>query len=118
MRWPPNKSWTCFSPVKGFRHFVAINYGGKGSSRWIDMVSVLDSKANIRIAWKDLKNPTLWISGWKQLPKEDSHCLQNKSKDLFDNFSKGIQPCLHPSGDSGLQVPLTDVDIRPWQSID
>ncbi|WP_320676784.1 TIGR02450 family Trp-rich protein [Prochlorococcus sp. MIT 1300] len=72
MKWPPNKSWTSTTPRNGFRHFVALNYGGKGRDRWIEMVAVLDAKTTLRVSLKELKLTNKWKSGWLQLPKDES----------------------------------------------
>ena len=113
MRWPPNKAWTSTSLRVGYRHFVAINYGGKGSGRWVNLVSVLDGNSRLKVFWKEMKDPSLWQSGWLQLPKEESF-------QAFDNtFSSDLsntEVCLHPSEDSGLILPSDESIIRPWFS--
>ena len=50
--WPPNKAWTSTKLIVGYRHFVAINYGGKSRNRWVQLVSVLDGRARLKLAWK------------------------------------------------------------------
>ena len=42
MLWPPIKAWTSLSAINGYKYFVAINYGGFGEDRWVNLVSVLD----------------------------------------------------------------------------
>ncbi len=114
MRWPPNKAWTSKLAIKGYRHFVAINYGGKSQERWISLVAVLDGNAKIRVLWEELKDSSIWESGWAQLPKDEAmSCDENyefklKAKDLSESV------CLHPSEDSGLRVPIETSKVRPW----
>lgn len=110
MRWPPNKAWTSTTPRKGFRHFVAINYGGRGKDRWVSMVSVLDSQSCFCIRWDELKDKTKWISGWMQLSRDEA--ISNSSLDLLEETDN--KSCLHPSSDSGLSIPLEEGIVRPW----
>ena len=42
--------------------------GGKGQERWVELEAVLDSNVRRRVAWKELQNNTVWLSGWRQLP--------------------------------------------------
>ncbi len=115
MRWPPNKAWTSSTPQKGYRHYVAINYGGKGKDRWVNLVSVLDGNARLRIFWEDLSNPLFWSSGWQQISNNDPKPLNHDyiEEDYIDNIN---EPCLHPSEDSGLQIPCNQSPLRPWNS--
>ncbi len=104
MNWPPNKAWTSTTSRLGFRHFVAINYGGKGSDRWVNLVSVLDGQARLRVSWQEMKDSSMWNSGWQQLPK-----LETKAPDdqiVNQQIDQNMQEaCLHPS---------EDFDDRPW----
>ena len=52
MNWPPSKSFTSTRNRMGFRHFVAINYGGQGKNRWIQLIAVLDGKAKVKVKAK------------------------------------------------------------------
>ncbi len=102
MNWPPNKAWTSSTERKGFRHFIAINYGGKGGDRWVNLASVLDGNARLRVSWNEMKVSTLWSSGWQQLPKVDS----NQPESALNNLEVEQEgSCLHPS---------EDFDSRPW----
>ena len=106
MLWPPLKAWTSKSQIYGLSHFVAINYGGESMERWIIMTSVLDGSVSIRIPFSDLQNPSKWIEGWKE----------NYSLDAPVAFEKRINNnlCTHPSEDSGLSIPISKKNIRPW----
>ena len=115
MNWPPNKAWTSQVNRKGYRHFVAINYGGRGVDRWVNLVSVLDGDVRLRVKWIEMTDGQLWATGWQQLPREEAN-------QYFDNAEFGDQQldrindsaCLHPSIDSGLLIPSDNPDIRPW----
>ncbi len=110
MRWPPNKAWTSTSIRKGFRHFVAINYGGKGATRWVALVSVLDGKARFRVAWDEMKDPSQWVSGWKSICFDKEGAAIPELKETAED----IEVCLHPSADSGLRLPIDTNPLRPW----
>ena len=117
MRWPPNKAWTSTSSKKGYRHFVAINYGGKGEGRWINLVSVLDGKTTLKVPWKEMKDSSLWKTGWEQICREDLiQCSEALKKEQSKNqiINDNQDACLHPSEDSGLLIPSKDLPIRPW----
>ena len=58
MEWPPNKAWTSTTLRQGFRHFVAINYGGTDKDRWVSLVSVLDANSRFRVSWDEMKDVT------------------------------------------------------------
>ena len=114
MNWPPTKAFTSTKSIYGFRHFVAINYGGKGTTRWVNLVSVLDGNIRFRVLWKDLENTNLWSSGWQELSRNESNSpnLNNneaKSKDYYLE-----QACLHLSLDSGMNIPLEKNSTRKW----
>ena len=113
MHWPPNKAWTSTSLRKGYRHFVAINYGGKSKERWVNLIAVLDGKATLRISFSEICDESKWISGWLQLPKEESissHCMNSEESKKSE---KNDSSCPHPSEDSGLLIPSRK-QIRPW----
>tara|TARA_B100000700_G_scaffold287407_1_gene343062 strand:- start:166 stop:507 length:342 start_codon:yes stop_codon:yes gene_type:complete len=112
VKWPPKKSWTKITPVNGFRHFVAINYGIKGNNRWVSMISVLDGNTKMKVDWKELCDSQKWKSGWHQLSRESSRSKNpdNTSYKKKDNDNT----CLHPSSDSGLLIPTQSEDQREW----
>ena len=114
MRWPPPKAWTSTKAILGFRHFVAINYGGEEDQRWLNLVAVLDGKARLRVVWKELKDTTLWNAGWQKLSRADVY--QTKD-DFISTEEKGFNHkyiCLHPSLDSGLIIPSRCRTVRDW----
>ncbi len=114
MHWPPNKAWTSQSSRNGFRHFVAINYGGTGTNRWINLVSVLDGNVRFRVSWSELQDKSIWLSGWKQLPREENIYPSHEEENLESDIFIKDKTCLHPSLDSGLCIPLNKNKIRPW----
>ena len=114
MRWPPNKAWTSIKPFKGYRHFVAINYGGKGDDRWINLVSVLDGEARLKVLWKELKDSSQWMSGWHQLPREEEKEFRDSFISVVARNEDNLKGCLHPSKDSGLIIPCEIDSNRPW----
>tara|TARA_Y100001968_G_C19438246_1_gene761036 strand:+ start:2776 stop:3120 length:345 start_codon:yes stop_codon:yes gene_type:complete len=113
MQWPPKMSWTSIQSYKGFNHFVAINYGISGKKKWVNLVSVLDSKVRFRVDWEDLKDSSQWICGWVNSALEDTiQKTDIKGKSLKEELDSKI--CLHPSLDSGLLVPFVDIEARDW----
>tara|TARA_B100000700_G_scaffold225880_1_gene249211 strand:- start:2097 stop:2465 length:369 start_codon:yes stop_codon:yes gene_type:complete len=112
LSWPPIKAWTSKKRIFGFRHFVAINYGGKPQNYWVNLVSVLDGEARLTADWLDLQDSLKWTPGWIELSRAESlpkyDCI-NKSYE-----SKEIKPCLHLSDDSGLIIPTSSDFIRNW----
>jgi tryptophan-rich hypothetical protein len=104
--WPPIKAWTKKTKLYGVRHFVAINYGGELNDRWIILTSVLDGNVSIRIFLSDLEDPSKWIEGWEQNDYFNTPVALEKQSD--SNL------CTHPSEDSGLSIPITKKNIRPW----
>ena len=117
MGWPPSKAWTSAKRIMGFRHFVAINYGGEGKKRWVSLVSVLDGKSHFNVTWTQLNDPSKWTSGWLKLTREESLPSQSQDEEKLEDF---IFPnsCLHPSKDSGLLIPSEKDELRPWFSED
>ncbi len=112
MIWPPVKAWTSTSLQKGFRHFVAINYGGKEAERWVSLVAVLDGKCCFVVPWSDLKDPKQWSSGWLQLSRDEANPKQ-RGYECAQEINKQ-QSCLHASEDSGLLIPSKVSKIRQW----
>jgi len=114
MRWPPIKSWTSTSIREGFRHFVAINYGGKGKDRWVSMVAVLDGNSRLMVSWNEIKDNSKWNSGWLKLSRDQSNPSLDRSSSIGLSNTKKNGPCLHPSEDSGLLIPSEAISERPW----
>ena len=64
--------WTSNKPIKGLRHFVLVNeIKEKGNITFL-MVSVLDSKINLKTNYEELINSGNWHKGWINLPKLQS----------------------------------------------
>ena len=116
MNWPPNKAWTSTFLRIGFRHFVAINYGGKGDGRWVNLVSVLDGQARLRIAWSEMKDTSMWRSGWLQLPRDEANPPSVKGSSRIHSNDRALDSltCLHPSEDSRLSTFDNTCIERDW----
>lgn len=115
MNWPPNKAWTSTDLRLGYRHFVAINYGGKGKDRWVILASVLEADSRLKVSWNELNDKERWNTGWAQLPRDEANPASNLEKTLsgISNESQEYL-CLHPSSDSGLFIPSHDKELRRW----
>ena len=107
MIWPPVKAWTSKLLIKGNRHFVAINYGGKLKDRWVVLISVLDSSVVVKVYWSQLVDSSNWECGWNESN------FSNDSK-VFNNMEIMNNTYKHLSIDSGLTIPITQDSIRPW----
>jgi len=106
MRWPPSKAWTSAYEICGLRHFVAINYGGDLTSRWVLLVSVLDGNVCLKVKWDEIKNTSKWKPGWLKLPLREGF--------RSDCYLPIKNICLHASDDSGLLAGTGLEEIRPW----
>ena len=108
MIWPPVKAWTSKKSINGQVHFVAINYGGKLLDRWIVFMSVLDSTLVVKVSWSQLVDLSNWEAGWDERKYLELSKLNNNEIDIKNiDFS-------HPSSDSGLTIPISENNIRPW----
>ena len=108
MIWPPVKAWTSKVYINGQVHFVAINYGGELLSRWIVFMSVADSSVVIKVSWSKLVDLSSWEAGWDERnPIDSSGIVCNKSVEETADFSS-------LSIDSGLTIPISKNNIRPW----
>ena len=112
MIWPPVKAWTSKVSIDGQVHFVAINYGGKLSDRWVVLLSVLDSSVVVKIFWSQLNDPSIWECGW------DNNSYPIFSEEVENKYEIITTNCIYPSTDSGLTIPITENHIRPWFGID
>tara|TARA_Y100001968_G_scaffold330607_1_gene382927 strand:- start:1284 stop:1628 length:345 start_codon:yes stop_codon:yes gene_type:complete len=113
MKWPPVKCWTKSEHIKELRYFVAINYGGEKENRWVDLVSVLNGSITAKVSWRELHDESKWNIGWLDLderhnPSRDITKINSDFKDIYESA------CLHPSKDSGLDIPPNSNFIRPW----
>ena len=111
MVWPPVKAWTSKLIINGQRHFIAINYGGKLSDRWVILISVLDGNVVVKVPWKKLCDKTNWNSGWHLDYSKSSAKVYDKKMYINNSF-------IYPSSDSGLSIPITKGIIRPWFNYD
>ena len=108
MIWPPVKAWTSKLNLNGQVHFVAINYGGELLSRWVVLMSVLDSSVVVKVAWSQLVDLSNWEAGWDERTYTESSKLVNYKSDIKTTDSS------QPSIDSGLTIPISKKAIRPW----
>ena len=108
MIWPPVKAWTSKLSIQGQIHFVAINYGGELSRKWVILMSVLDSSVILKVSWSQLVDSSNWKSGWVEKNYIESSKLVNNKSDLKNTY------LCHPSTDSGLTIPISQNTIRPW----
>tara|TARA_Y100001968_G_scaffold236605_1_gene219908 strand:- start:678 stop:1016 length:339 start_codon:yes stop_codon:yes gene_type:complete len=108
MIWPPLKAWTSKVSIDGQFHFVAINYGGKFSKRWVILMSVLDSNVVVKALWSQLVDLSNWEPGWNEVNFLESYQLVDNKRD-----SKNTE-FPNPSFDSGLTIPINENTIRPW----
>tara|TARA_B100000945_G_C20229964_1_gene524819 strand:- start:6 stop:362 length:357 start_codon:yes stop_codon:yes gene_type:complete len=110
MIWPPVKAWTSNRSIEGQVHFVAINYGGKLPDRWVILMSVIDSNVIVKVSWSKLVDLSKWECGWN----EKNH--SNYSKVVNNKSEISTTKIDNPSEDSGLTIPITKKNIRPWFS--
>tara|TARA_Y100001968_G_C19366321_1_gene722698 strand:- start:1137 stop:1481 length:345 start_codon:yes stop_codon:yes gene_type:complete len=113
MKWPPVKAWTSKTFINGYKHFVAINYGGKGNSRWLNLVSVLDGNVSIKVFWQEINDSSKWSVGWSEEKEEANNRGDSAVKD-GNQFSVYSRSCLHPSLDSGFNIPIRVKSVRNW----
>ena len=64
--------WTSNKPIKGLRHFVLLNVTKEKGNEICLLVSVLDSRINLKITQEELINNENWYKGWINLPKIES----------------------------------------------
>ena len=105
MIWPPLKAWTRKECIDGQVHFVAINYGGELQDRWVILMSVLDSRVVVKVSWPQLVDLSIWEAGWDERNYlELSKLTNNESVEKTTGSS-------HPSADSGLTIPISEISI-------
>ena len=110
MNWPPVKAWTSKFPIEGKLHFVAINYGGNKTDRWVSLMSVIDSYLVIKVSWLQLTDTSIWVCGWDET--NDTSSLDQ----VKNNEEERTTKYANLSIDSGLTIPITNSIIRPWFS--
>ena len=108
MNWPPVKAWTSKLYIEGQLHFVAINYGGELSTRWVIMMSVLDSSVVVKVSFLELIDPGNWESGWVDVNYLNFSELGDNKVESRTTINSYL------SIDSGLTIPITKNFIRPW----
>ena len=64
--------WTSKKPINGLRHFVLLNETREKGNMIFLMVSVLDSKINLKVTLEELISSGNWYKGWINLPKRES----------------------------------------------
>ena len=64
--------WTSNKSINGLRHFVLVNESQEKGNMIFLMVSVLDSKINLKVTYEELINSGNWHKGWINLPKFES----------------------------------------------
>ena len=64
--------WTSNKPIKGLRHFVLLNVTKEKGNEICLLVSVLDSRINLKITQEELIKNGNWYEGWINLPKIES----------------------------------------------
>ena len=108
MIWPPVKALSSKVSIGGQVHFVAINYGGELSKKWVVLMSVIDSSLVLKVSWSQLVDSSNWVSGWDEINNiESDNRINNVGYVKTTNFP-------HPSIDSGLTIPISEDTIRPW----
>ena len=108
MIWPPVKAWTSNVKINDQNYFVAINYGGLLSNRWVVLMSVIDSNTLVKIPWSQLVDSSNWEPGWE---KTNFLATNNLVVNKIDSKNIALS---HLSPDSGLTIPITKNVIRPW----
>ena len=85
--------WTSNKTINGLRHFVLVNETKERGNITFLMVSVLDSKINLKTTYQELINSGNWQKGWINLPKIQSISEEyvkyksiNKGEDIDEIF--------------------------------
>ncbi len=112
IKWPPRKAWTSKKIVLGYRHFVAINYGGVAEERWVLLIAVLNGHSNLKESWKRLINNDYWDQGWIELRRSESNPSTNNFKTT--QYKKLNEKSIIASQDSGLLIPNQSEKVRDW----
>ena len=70
-------------------------------------MSVIDSDLVEKVSWSQLVDPSNWECGWT----ETNYSSFSKSVNKYELITNN---CTYPSLDSGLTLPITKNNIRPW----
>ena len=108
MIWPPVKAWTSKVKINDQVCFVAINYGGSSLNRWVLLMSVIDSNILVKVPWSELVDSSNWESGWGK-----TNFLEINKVVVNKNDTKNTE-LSYASIDSGLTIPISKNNIRPW----
>lgn len=74
--------WTSSQKNWGWRHFQVINRKNQGKWVFAEMVASCDPQTRFWLNADQLKDPSLWQSGWKTLA-EINQTEENKDSDLI-----------------------------------
>ncbi len=66
---PLARAWTAQRTTCGHRHFERIGEPCRSGERLVELAAVLQRSTRILVPLLELKNPELWLSGWRQLPE-------------------------------------------------
>jgi len=108
MVWPPVKAWTSKVKINDQVCFVAINHGGILLNRWVLLMSVIDSNILVKVPWSELNDSSNWESGWGK-----TNFLEINEVVVDKNDLKNSE-LSYASIDSGLTIPISKNNIRPW----
>ena len=114
MKWPPNKAWKTNIPIKGHSYFVAINYGGRGEKRWVNLVSVIDGRVRLKVSFLDITNDKVWENGWAEKNLRNEKNFHSRTTRLLNEETENNFACIHPSIDAGFLSTEKEIKIRPW----
>ena len=108
MIWPPAKAWTSKMRIKGENFFVAVNYEILQGEKWVDLVSVMDSNIHIKVSWRNMQNQDKWFQGWDENYRSSYDDTTTEQREIK------IIPFAQLTIDSGLTIPISKRNIRPW----
>lgn len=93
LSWKPALAWTSRHPREGRRHFRVVLQGGRGSERWVELVSVLTPAVRLRQSFRDLQDRSQWQSGWQSIPPD-----AEESSDVMPEPMTHMGDPHHPAG--------------------
>ena len=74
--------WTAKQKTWGWRHFQVVSRKSQGKWVFAEMVASCDPQTRFWLNADQLKDPSLWQSGWKTLA-EINQTEENKDSDLI-----------------------------------